>query len=234
MWNQEEFVTLMIQPNVLLLSCFQQSKKDPTKVVHKAWEVKNLDCLQIEHGIIFNPTHVTEIIAEFLKKNRLKNCFVSIGLSETMVWERCCWILQEQPTSDHLCHEARTLVWNYTQLSRSESSDKKLFYLFGIAREIVFQYQLLALNVPFNCSTITSKNRALLYALSWFNRLMLPVSFSGTVEQLRDHCLTAFEGYDYKKIVEGSDNFYEFLNEEKEAAIASLGLLLLGKNYELS
>lgn len=235
MWCLGEFVNIVLYPNALVLSCFQQSKKNALKINPKAWEVQNLDSLQIEHGIIFNPTVVTEIILEFFKKNKLKNCFVSFALSDTMIWESCCWILQEKPTSDHLPYEAKTLVWNYMQLWSNEHSNKKLFYVFGLTREVLFQYQLLALKVPFNCNTITSKNRALLHAISALNQLKIsPDIFSGTLEQISDYCLAAFDLCDYKNIfMDGSDDFYTFLQEEKESMLISLGLFLLGKNYEL-
>jgi hypothetical protein len=228
-----EFITIVLYPNELVVSWFQQSKNS-LKIIPKAWEVSNLDSLQIERGIIFNPTVVAEFITQFFKKNNLKKCFVSVGLADTLLWEHCCWIIQERPTIDHLPYEARTLVWNYAQLWSDENSYKKLFYLFGLPREILFQYQLLSLRVPFHCCTITAKNRALLYAISAIYRVNIaPDFFSGNLEHLSNYCLELFDRLGYEKIFEKSDIFYQFLQEHKESMIASLGLFLLGKNYEL-
>jgi hypothetical protein len=232
-WHQPEFVNVVIKPNSLVLIWFKHSKKKPYIVIPQAWSMKLLDSFQIKNSIIFNPTYLAEVIEEFFSSHGLKNVFVSIALADNLIWERCCWISQEQPTTDHLDHSARTLVWNYAHLMTDLEQKKHCFYLFGIAREVLFQYQLLALKVPFNCCTITSKNRSLLYVASLLNQP--PTSHTGydDVTMVTDHCMKFIDTYGSEKLFDASKSFYDFFQNEKEAVITSLGLFLLGSHHEL-
>lgn len=199
----------------------------------QAWSITPLDAFQVNHTVIFNPTFISQVVTDFLKKNGILNAFVSIGLSEAMIWEHCCWTEKEQPMEHALAHQGRPLIWNYVYVSSNEDKSQHLFYLFGLSREVLFQYQLLALTIPFNCRTITSKNRALLHATNENIPLLYTNEIPEQVSLLAKHCLKKIDTFDYKDLFEASEQFYEFLIEEKEAVFASLGLFLLGKSYEL-
>ncbi len=234
MWNQGEYVTLLLQPTSLFLCWFNQSKDKAFVFVPHAWHIEPLDCLQVEQGTIYNPTFLAQIIAQFLATHSIKNPIICIGLNQKMVWERCVWIENEHPTSDEIAHEARSLIWNYTYLGKNQSYQKHLFYLFGIAREILFQYQLLALQVPFTCSTITTATRALMHTTSCVQQLD-HFNFS-TVElsEITQHCIQFFDAYNAEQLFEtSSSKFFELFQKEKSMLLASIGLFLLGKSYEL-
>lgn len=231
---KEEFVTILIQPDSLLLFWFQNSLHKKSLFIPKAWKSKQLDSLQVNQSVIFNPTFLKSVIEDFLIVNNLKNAYIALGLSNTMIWEYCYISFKEQPTSDSFSNALPSLIWNYAHLGKNDFQEN-FFYLFGITREILFQYQLLALSVPFNCSTITSHNRALLYVMSFFEQpIFKTTGFPNTINQLSDHCMHVFDCFGHEEFfVDTSESFCDFFKKEKEAILASLGLFLLGKQYEL-
>lgn len=231
---QKEFVTLVIQSNALMLYWLQQPKKNSGMFFPKAWAMHSLDYLQAEKPIIFNLTFFQKVIADFLQKNKIHNAFIAVGVSGTILWEQCSWVkFDEQPSIKNFFSQPNTLIWDYIFLQRNEYSHEQLFYLFGIVREVLFQYQLLALSVPFNCAVITSGNFALLYALSMIAQKPLQ-SHQGAFdnpERITTYCLDFFEQHGYQKLFgDDSVQFYDFYKQQKEAILTAVGLFLLGKN----
>lgn len=234
MWDTGDGVTLLIGADSLLLFWFSSSKKSLLPAVPRAWDLKFYDSYQGNYSAIFNPTFLALVLTEFLKQHAIKNPFICIGLGDTMIWEQCCWLAKEQPTCHDMKSPLRTLIWNYAHIGSRNDKTEHFFYLFGLTREVLFQYQLLALNIPFSCRTITAKNRALLYVPCTHSQgaLSFDTLVSDQIQVVTNHCLAALEGHGYNNFFEASQPFYDFFVKEKDAVIASLGLFLLGKNYE--
>jgi hypothetical protein len=206
---------------------FEQSPKK--LLIPRAWAVKPLDAMQAEGPVIFNLTFFVQAISEFLQAHNLKNAFMSIGLAEGMLWEQLRWVENRNPALQEVVSSQDALVWNYTHVVSNEYADKHPFYMFGVAREILFQYQLLALQVPCNIICITSKKRALLHAIA-LNQISLSPTLSDELELFSRCCATMLDLFDYEAVFENSSHFKTFFEEEKEAVCAALGLFLLGKD----
>lgn len=227
MWGRSELVTIIIKPTALCIQWFEQSQKK--RIIPRAWLMKPLDTLQVEDAVIFNLTFLVQTIAEFLKEHGLKNAFVNVGLAQGMVDEALWWRSQKDFTVDDIAEQG--LVWNYTHVVSDDDAHKHLFYKFGVAREILFQYQLLALQVPCRILCITSKKRALLHAISSLQQTSLsPTLFSDDLMNFSSCCTTVLDLFGYETIFEAPPSFKDFFEEEKEVVGAALGLFLLGKD----
>lgn len=201
--------------------------------IPKAWRLQQLALNQINQSIIFNLTHLSDIIAEFLQVHKLKNPYVCLAFAQNHIWDDCRWYSIDEPIHNHSI--AKTVVWNYTPVYNNYDEQKHLFYLFGLRREILFQYQLLALKVPFYCCTITAKNRALLYLLNFLNHPLSVDTLAQitTTQELSEYCSNVCNEYQYHTLFEPSELFSHLFSQEKELILASLGLLLLGVHHEL-
>lgn len=226
MWSRSKLVTVVIQPSALYMQWFEESPKK--LLIPRAWDIQSLDALQVEGSIVFNLTFFVQTLAGFLKKHALKNAFVSIGLGQGMVWEQLRWATNRNPNFDE--GEQHALTWNSVHVVSDEDVSNHLFYLFGSAREVLFQYQLLAFQVPCKILCITSQKRALLHVTSFLHQTTLPSPlFSDELSQLSPCCTALLDLFGYETLFEDSLSFKEFFQHEKEAVYAALGLFLLGK-----
>ncbi len=230
MWWRDNYVTIIIGNSSLLIMWLGKASN---VFIPKAWAVKSLGLNQINQSIIFNLTHLSEIISDFLQAHKLKNPYVSLAFAENHIWEDCRWHTADEPPHDPAI--AQKVIWNYAPLYANYQEQKHFFYLFGLRREILFQYQLLALKVPFHCCTITSKNRALLYMLSFLNQPLADqhIKQIKTVQELASYCNTLCNAYGSDALFEPNAHFSQLFSKEKELILASAGLFLLGTHHEL-
>jgi hypothetical protein len=102
------------------------------------------------------------ILRTFLQENKVQNAFVALGLQGGVLQEQ---LISFEKNGDAPIDVAKKIapskVWNFYFLPR-QLHDQQQVYFFSMAREIIMQYQLLALSTPFNCCLISSTLRALL------------------------------------------------------------------------
>jgi len=128
----------------------------------KAYHTEKLENLELEQLIIFNPSHIGSVIKQFLKFNNIKNPFTFFCLNGPTIVEQFVPAESATPDPDQfpLVHK-NNLIWDYTYLYSTDNG-QFMFYVSGIKREQLFQYQLLAINNQLNLISVTSDTMALI------------------------------------------------------------------------
>lgn len=156
--SQRTIVTVLIDTDSISFSSF--AVHGP--VIQKHFQKIPLSRSEVYAGIIFNQTNLKKSIRNFLHKHSLLHAFVALGLQGTLLREEIICIEHNGDVPIDIAKKiAPTRVWNFHFLPRLHT-DKQQLYFFSMAREIIMQYQLLALVTPFNCCLISSSMRALL------------------------------------------------------------------------
>lgn len=173
MWPMPPFnphyVTISFSPHHISCYWFQQDSKN---AILKSYQTTALENLELERLIVFNPSHISQIIHSFLEKHQLANAFALFCLSGPSVKEQFITLETATPdpeqfelpdknkfTWDKLVWD--NLVWDYTYLYPTQDG-KFTFYAAGITRELLFQYQLLALRTHLNLIAVTPATIGLL------------------------------------------------------------------------
>lgn len=227
--NKQEIVTIIFKSDSLLLCWLQKSKKE--KVLRaKAWQKYTFDTLCINSKAMYNCSYLVACIRNFIQTHNLSQAYVSCGLSEEIVWEHYYWHEQDNHNADDFFSHASNSLWNYCVVSNNYHEKKNLLYAYGMQRSLLFQFQILALLVPFNCVFMSSVSRALLQVI--FNNKELPRAF--LYDQglpCKEHYKKLIDSFEYT-FLSNASAFHDFLQHEKESLYAAIGLFDLGKNYE--
>jgi hypothetical protein len=151
----KEFVALAFKPQYLAYAHIK--KNVDHNVAHYAMENYThipLTNLELEHQIIFNPTALSKQLDALLHIHKNIYTEIRISLEGPSIVEK---IIERNITAEKDCSEQfKHLVWHDTPLSPSHS------YLCGIRRELLFQYQLLAIANNFEITCITTSTMSLL------------------------------------------------------------------------
>lgn len=116
--------------------------------------------LEIQNGVIFNQTAMKRVFKAFFIENKLHNAFVAFALQgEAVQEELISFDTHGEVPFDRAKKIAPLKVWNFHFLPSSSPSKQKV-YFFSLAREVILQYQLLALSIPVRCCFISSILRA--------------------------------------------------------------------------
>lgn len=124
---------------------------------------KNIDTTgAMVNGRLFNISFIEHQIRQFIEKYNCSNNFVSICLSSGALYERLVNIPNANPVPSDFDHlKIGSLAWDYIYLYPDEQG-QFVFYVAGIRKEILFQYQLLCKKLSLNVVTLTTANQALL------------------------------------------------------------------------
>lgn len=116
--------------------------------------------MELEKQFIFNPTYVSKQLCALLNKNVQPHTEIRISLEGAAIFEKIL-------SHDKFLEETHTM-----QLEKLLWFDLPLFnnyiYICSISRELLFQYQLLAIQNKFNMRCITTSNMALLNSACLF------------------------------------------------------------------
>jgi hypothetical protein len=112
---------------------------------------------------IYNPTRLRSIINTFLDLHNLKDACIVAALSGDGITEK--QIMLNKPTAALSAIEGTDpLSWHYYCLQEDSVGPQAPWYTCGMKREILFQYQLLAMSAGINLIQITTPTMALLKA----------------------------------------------------------------------
>jgi len=155
------FVTISFHPHRISCCLFKQAATHhPIEL--KDYQTHKLDGCELEHLIIFNPSHIGKFIADFLKKNNLQTAFALFCLRGPCVTEQMVTLETAVPQPDQInLPQYNHLIWDYVYLYPTKN-DRYMFYVAGIKREQLFQYQLLALKNNLNLVAISPSTTAFL------------------------------------------------------------------------
>jgi len=169
-YNQH-YVTINLSPHRLSCCWFEQTKNQSSCYL-KGYQITELDNLELERLIIFNPSRISTLIQHFVSTHQLKNAFVLFCLSGPSVIGQFISFNTATPDPEQFASHNKNksiqdkptwdkLIWDYVYLYPTDNG-QFMFYAAGIKRELIFQYQLLALRNNLNLITITPAAIALL------------------------------------------------------------------------
>ena len=158
---KNELVTITICPQYLTCSWIKSSNKQaPLQLC--AYERFDLDHLELEKLIVFNPTAIKKHINTFTKKHRLHNAPIACALAGPQVSERLLTLNTLTPQPEQVV-TARSphMRWEYRYLYPHDNGNF-VFYRCGIPQPLLLQYKLLATRANLNLLTLTTERMALL------------------------------------------------------------------------
>lgn len=158
---ERELITITCSPKNISCSWIQKTKAGyPLQL--RAYERHELHNLELENLTLFNPTHVKQLITNFLFRHNKQNAFVAITLQGPLVAER---FVARASSSPKRCEfdvqHSSNLLWDYRYMYPNEQG-QFVFYLYSVPRSLLLQYQLLAITAGLNLISITTKRMALL------------------------------------------------------------------------
>ena len=198
---------------------------ESARVTHqKACETIILARAEWHQGIIFNMTAVQNYIASFLTRTVKNSCYVALGFEGAALYETIIMMERDALASfDGTRVVPHNVVWNTMMLPSTH--DQVPLYLFGMQREHLMQYQILALQTPFSCCVLSSLNGALT-ALHQNNSDLS----RATLSALKTHRTHALEQFLMQQTT-----MHTLTDVNKEINAGHVGLFLLGKHsYENS
>lgn len=154
-----DIVALSFKPQYLAYAHF---KKIGGQVPYSMISCKQipLDDLELEKQIIFNPTQIGKHLHCLLCEQSLCNADIRISMAGPTMFESIASD-SEVPIEETYGTQLKNMVWQDMPIFQ-HSQLKNLTYICGISRELLFQYQLLAIKHKFNITCITTSNIALL------------------------------------------------------------------------
>ncbi len=167
MWPMPPFnkrcIIIHFSPHHITCSWFEHNNK----ATLKAYKTVPLENLELERLIIFNPSRISNIIQSFLDEHHLKHacslfCLNGPSLKQQIVTCKAATFSPEKlELSTDFIQEWEGIIWDYSYLYPSHDG-KYVFYIAGISRELLFQYQLLAMQNHLNLTAISPEAIGLL------------------------------------------------------------------------
>lgn len=126
-----------------------------------------LPSLEVINGTLHNPTMLRTTICTFMQTTKTTDLPVMFGIGSAHTHEAYIMHTSAQAQPEDLASEQfKKLVWNYHLLSAAENNEYR-YYLCGIERERLLQYQLLAVACNITCIGIIPQTIAQMRALEY-------------------------------------------------------------------
>ena len=152
---KNEIITLSLSPTELALAWITKEKKRNKPALKALKKIPITNCA-FENNVVFNPTFLYSHVADFLTYHSLHNAFITCALSGPTIFENIVAFTTTTPTPGDLNLEnSHKKIWNTHYLYPTENAQFQ-FYVAGIPRELLFQYQLFTQSVSLNVLTITT------------------------------------------------------------------------------
>jgi hypothetical protein len=163
MWNlfarAPEQVTVALTPRCMSL-CRIVRNKNSQPLVIKAYERIAFNNLEFEYGVINSMSVVRSHLIDFLQRNNLKNVNVHLSVAGKQVIERHVTISTSLAQKHHfITPRLKKCAWDYQYLGPSLYNGFD-FYIYGIKREYLLQYKLLAIDKDKMIKTIATERIA--------------------------------------------------------------------------
>ncbi len=159
--NHNQSLIISCTPQYLRLLLLTVNEKQ--KISLSAYSKKKLEQLECEKLILFNPTKVSDYIAQFLQRYNLNNVTTHIALYGGLLTDRIISLTTANPTETQfpISHEP-SWQWEYHYLYPHDN--RYYFYFCEIQKPLLLQYELLALQTGLDLCTITTERIGLLHA----------------------------------------------------------------------
>lgn len=186
--NSNTVFALLFSPHSLI-GCFISFAQHGKQLTLHRYERAALDHLELEQGTLFNPTRILSKINSWYPQ-RMHSIPVVCSIAAPTISEQIIPLPDAHPRLDQfpLSH-GPNISWNYTYLYSQDSYH--YFYVTGIPRALLFQYQLLSIVGQLPIQTITTQGMALLSLYKYFagnsyrsSQLAQRMAQSKTIEHL--------------------------------------------------
>ncbi|MCA9770519.1 hypothetical protein KC460_04080 [Candidatus Dependentiae bacterium] len=157
--NNYEIVTIGFSQEYLCLAWISRKNKIPTLTSYRKIHCTHLE---LHEGTLYNPTALGHYISQFLQKYTLHKAFVNMWLTGNYIHEQLIKTANAHPTTIELGTNMQKSIWDFQYVYPTDNGHF-VFYVTGIPKEILFQYQLLAVTNHINLITITTYHHALLH-----------------------------------------------------------------------
>ncbi len=163
MWNQpKEHNAFLITINPRTITCSYLSQSNQTHTISlKSYNTLKFDNLELENLIIFNPTTLSRYIANTYQPYAHKNTPVLLALNGPSLYTKILSTPNAHPTLEQFpISHAPHWLWEYSYLY--SHNHRHYFYVCGMQRTLLLQYQLLSITTHLPMHTITTEYMALL------------------------------------------------------------------------
>lgn len=145
-----------------ITGCWLSSPPNSTSIHVLAYHRKTIDHLELEHAYIFNPTRIAALTASWYRATK-QTMPIGYALVGPAIQEKITPLATAHPTFNQLpiAHSPH-MQWEYTYLYSYDQAH--YFYLCGIQKTLLFQYQLLSINTQLPLQILTTQSMALLNA----------------------------------------------------------------------
>lgn len=164
MWNKPQIYkafAITINPRIITCSLLSYSF-NTTRVAINSYETLVLDNLELEKLIVFNPTKLaTYLTTQYRAQVNTNDTPVLISLHGPSMYRKIVALPHAHPSLEQL-HVPRSPQWICHYLHLYLQDHLHYFYVCGIKRSILLQYQLLSINAKLPTKLITTDDMALL------------------------------------------------------------------------
>jgi hypothetical protein len=163
MWRtqitKQELVTVTIENEALSLSVLQRNKNNIFLCAYKKIPILNYEVVD---GIIYNIEFIKKSVCDFISIYKLHNPSLALCIHAEVLHEQFYKTTHHDET-EALSKLFHNMAWDEQYLCPSIDHDGFWHYACGMYREHLFHYSLLALELGYPLSLLTSYNIAYLF-----------------------------------------------------------------------
>ncbi len=222
------FVTVTIGSKKIIFTASKSTKSTFFDIL--AYKEYPFEQQTISNLTIFLLSYVKKTFETFFTTHKLHHAYTLFSLVPPGIHERIIGLHSEKPQDHHMQQHGESrkkLILDYISLGYNQASEKTYYYVCGITREQLFQYQLLAMMLPLNCIAIIPQRFALLNASTHFfpeSTAIGSITNHASLQNYLNYCLLSAN---FEKKISCAQSL------EKKVLMEIFGLLLLGKKiYE--
>lgn len=213
-------LAIIISPRQLLGACIQKNPSNSAFTLNALHE-KKIENLELERLTIFNPEIIGTTITSWLQQT--PSTAVSFALFGPSLQEHIFSTHTPDPSLDQfpLPHNPS---WHWEKSYLFSRDHQHYFYLCGIKKYLLFQYQLLAIRMKIPLAIITSESIALLHCFrSLFGSIYRPNHLAEAMALHHDRIEQLFFYEDFRRAIHSS-NSIEIQEEQRLPLLAACGL----------
>jgi hypothetical protein len=137
-------------------------KRSRAPLTVRAYKRYQLDNLELQNLILFNPTTIKKYITSFLAEHNKTDAFIAFSLDGPAITEHYVALPTSTPhRADFGIVNSSSVLWDYRYLYPNDHG-QFVFYVYTVPRSLILQYQLLAVAAQCNLIAMTTKSMALL------------------------------------------------------------------------
>ncbi len=216
--NDYDFCAIVFSPRFLIGA---QLSKDrlPNRFQLRSLLYFPLSRLELERLTIFNPTEIGKKIAEF----HILKSPIAFALHGPAIEEHLFATHTAHPSMDQFPIQ-HAPFWQWEQTYFFSRDHKHYFYLCGIKKSLLFQYQLMAISNHIPISLITTERMALAHCFrSLFGDAYRPAHLAEAMGMYRDRIESLFSKDDFSRILSIPPNI-QIKDELKLPLLTACGL----------